>query len=44
MERATQGDPVCLELHQARRAGARLIGGPNTPLFDRDADLTRTAV
>ena len=44
MERATQGDRIFLELHQVPGAGAWLVGGANSPLFDWDAELTRTAM
>ena len=36
-QQVTYGDQISLELHHAR---AWLAGGPNSPLFDWDADLT----
>ena len=42
MEQSTQGDGISVELHRVSVAGAWLVGGSNSPLFD--ADLVRTAL
>ena len=48
MERATERDWVSLEMHQVLGAGTWsrtwLIGGPNSPLYDCNADLNRAAL